>query len=511
MSEPTELSGPDLGAGIAADQVIEGTPLLGHAHGEAVMLVRSGGAVLATAASCTHYGGPLAEGLVVGKTVRCPWHHACFDLETGLAAGPALTPLACFDVMSEAGLVRVGKKRPEHTPQPIAGPTSVVIVGGGPAGAACAETLRRCGYPGAITLIADEPPGPVDRPNLSKDYLAGKAPEEWIPLRDAEFYRGLNVDFQLGDGVRRIDPAQHKVELVNGRALSYGALLLATGAAPRRLSIPGADQGHVLTLRTLADSRSIIARAKRGARAVVVGASFIGLEVAAALREREVDVCVVSPEPIPLARVVGDKLGSYVRSLHEKHGVKFKLGRSPTSIEEHSVTLDDLSNMSADFVVMGVGVAPRTVLAEQAGLQVERGVLVDEQLRTSVQDVYAAGDIAAYPDARSGERVRIEHWAVAERQGQAAARSMLGIGGAFRDVPFFWSAHYDVTLAYVGHAQHWDRLVERGSLEQGKYAVGFELGGKLLAAVCLGEDRLSLEIEAAMQADDDARLAALLR
>jgi apoptosis-inducing factor 3 len=511
MAEATELSGPDLGAGVAADQVLEGTPLLGHANGEAVMLVRAGGTLLATAASCTHYGGPLAEGLVVGKTVHCPWHHACFDLETGLAAGPALTPLACFEVISEASLVRVGKKRPEHTPQPIAGPSSVVIVGAGPAGAACAENLRRCGYPGAITLIADESPGPVDRPNLSKDYLAGKAPAEWIPLRDAEFYRAIDVDFQLGSGVRRLDPAQHRVELVNGRSLTYGALLLATGASPRRLSIPGAESGNVLLLRTLADSRSIIARAKHGARAVVIGASFIGLEVAAALRAREVEVAVVSPEPVPLARVVGDKLGAYVRGLHEQHGVKFHLGRSPTSIEEHSVTLDDLTNLSADFVVMGVGVTPRTLLAEQAGLQVERGVVVDEQLRTSAPDVYAAGDIAAYPDPYSGERVRIEHWAVAERQGQAVARSMLGIGSAFRDVPFFWSAHYDVTLAYVGHAQHWDRLIEHGSLEQGKYAVGFELEGKLLAAVCLGDDRLGLEIEAAMQAGDSARLAALLR
>jgi NADPH-dependent 2,4-dienoyl-CoA reductase/sulfur reductase-like enzyme/nitrite reductase/ring-hydroxylating ferredoxin subunit len=511
MAETTELSGPDLGAGVTPEQLLEGSPLLGHAHGEAVMLVRTDGEVFATAASCTHYGGPLAEGLVVGKTVRCPWHHACFDLETGLAAGPALTPIACFDVISEPGLIRIGKKRPEHTAQPIAGPSTVVIVGAGPAGAACAETLRRCGYPGAITLIGDEAPGPVDRPNLSKDYLAGKAPAEWIPLRDAEFYRSIDVDFQLGDGVRRIDPAQYRIELVNGRALSYSALLLATGASPRRLAIPGAERGNVHLLRTLADSRSISARAKRGARAVVIGASFIGLEVAASLRALDVSVAVVGPETVPLARVIGDKLGTYVRQLHEQHGVEFHLGRSPTSIEENSVTLDDQTSLPADFVVMGVGVTPRTLLAEQAGLQVDRGVVVDEQLRTSAPDVFAAGDIAAYPDPRSGERVRIEHWAVAERQGQSVARSMLGIGSAFRDVPFFWSAHYDVTLAYVGHAQRWDRLIERGSLEQGKYTVGFELGGKLLAAVCLGEDRLSLEIEAAMQANDDAQLVALLR
>jgi NADPH-dependent 2,4-dienoyl-CoA reductase/sulfur reductase-like enzyme/nitrite reductase/ring-hydroxylating ferredoxin subunit len=509
MSESTPLSGPDLGAGVPAERVVEGAPLLGHADGEAVMLVRTGGKVFATAAACTHYGGPLAEGLVVGTTVRCPWHHACFDLETGLARGPALNPLARYDVIAEARLLRVAKRRADHEAPKVAGPSSVVIVGAGAAGAACAETLRRHGYRASITLVADEPPGPVDRPNLSKDYLAGSAPEEWIALRDKGFYEKLGIDFVLGDGVRRIDREQHRVELGKGDRLQYGALLLATGCAPRRLTIPGADRAHVFVLRTLADSRAIIAQARAGARAVVIGASFIGLEVAASLRKREVAVEVVSPEPVPLGRVVGDKLGSYVRSLHERHGVTFHLGRTPAQIEEKRVVLDDGTALPADFVVLGVGVAPRTQLAEQAGLTVERGVVVDDHLRTSDPDIYAAGDIAAYPDARSGGRVRIEHWTVAVRQGQAVARTMLGLGGPYRDVPFFWSAHYDVALNYVGHAQRWDRVRERGSLEQGKFVCAYEQGGKVLAVVTLGEDCTSLQAEAAMEAGDEAKLAAL--
>jgi apoptosis-inducing factor 3 len=509
MGESTPLSGPDLREGVAESSVLEGSPLLGHAGGEAVMLVRAGGKVLATTATCSHYGGPLAEGLVVGSTVRCPWHHACFDLETGLARGPALTSLGCFDVVSEAGLVRVTSKRPEYRADAVAGPSSVVIVGGGPAGAACAETLRRLGYLGAITLVADEVPGPVDRPNLSKDYLAGNAPEEWIALRDAEFYRGLSVDFALGGGARSIDRAQKRVQLVEGRSIAYGALLLATGCAPRSLTIPGAELGHVLMLRTLADSRAIIARAKSDARAVVLGASFIGLEVAASLRKRGVTVDVVGPEAIPLARVVGDKLGGYVRSLHEKNGVSFHLGRTPARIEANGVVLDDGTSLPADFVVVGVGVVPRTTLAEHAGLTVDRGIIVDEYLRTADPDVYAAGDVASYPDARSGERVRIEHWQVAVRQGQAAARAMLGVGGPYRDVPFFWSAHYDVTLSYVGHAQRWDRIRERGSLDEGKLVSTFEREGKVLAVVTVGDDAASLASEAAMEAGDDAKLAAL--
>jgi 3-phenylpropionate/trans-cinnamate dioxygenase ferredoxin reductase subunit len=243
---------------------------------------------------------------------------------------------------------------------------------------------------------------------------------------------------------------------------------------------------------------------------VVVGAGIAGLAAATGLAERGVSVDVVGPEAIPLARVIGDKLGTYVRALHEKNGVSFHLGRTPAQIEPQGVVLDDGSTLAADFVVVGVGVTPRTTLAEQAGLTVDRGVVVDDHLRTSDPDIYAAGDIAAFPDARSGERVRIEHWQVAERQGQAAARAMLGIGGPYRDVPFFWSAHYDVTLSYTGHAQRWDRIRERGSLEDGKHISAFERDGKVLAVVTVGDDHAGLEAEAAMEAGDEARLAKLV-
>ena len=510
MAESTSVSGPDLAAGIAAETVREGTSLLGQVAGESVLLVRSEDRWFATSATCTHYGGPLAEGLVVGRSVHCPWHHACFDLETGQARGPALNPLDCYDVRVDAGLVRVGKKRAPQPPKPATSPRSVVIIGAGAAGAACAESLRRLGYSAPITLVGDEAPGPVDRPNLSKDYLAGNAPEAWIPLREADFYREQAIEFVLGDAAQRIDPDQRVVELASGRSLPYGALLLATGSSPRRLEIPGADAGHVLVLRTLADARAIIARAQASSRAVIIGSSFIGLEVAASLRKREVAVDVVSPDVVPLGRVMGEKLGTYVRSLHEQHGVRFHLGRRPARIETGQVVLDDGQVLPADVVVLGVGVTPRTALAEAAGLSIERGVVVDERLRSSRPEIYAAGDIAAYPDVRSGQRVRIEHWAVAVRQGQAVARAMLGDAAPFRDVPFFWSAHYDVTIGYVGHAEHWDRIRERGSLERGQYVSAFEWGGKVLAVVSVGDDKTSLEAEAAMQAGDEAKLAALL-
>jgi NADPH-dependent 2,4-dienoyl-CoA reductase/sulfur reductase-like enzyme/nitrite reductase/ring-hydroxylating ferredoxin subunit len=511
MSQSSELSGPDLSVGVSAASLQDDQPLLGYVGDQAVMLVKTGGQLLATAATCTHYGGPLARGLVVDGTVRCPWHHACFDLRTGLAKGPALTPLACFDVIHDHDLVRVGGQHRAKPPTPFTASalSSVVIVGAGPAGTACAELLRRLGYEGPITLVAGEPPGPVDRPNLSKDYLAGSAPEEWLPLRDAAFFAEQRIELVLGDPAARLEPKQRRLALQSGRELEYGALVLATGAEPRRLEIPGSESASVHVLRSLADSRRIIEKAAPGARAVVIGSSFIGLEVAASLRARQVKVTVVSSDQVPLARVLGEKLGAFVRVKHEERGVELRLGRRPQRIDPSGVHLDDGSTLEADFVVQGVGVRPRTELAEAAGLKVDQGIVTDAQLCTSDPQIYAAGDVASYPDPWSGARVRIEHFAAAERQGQAVARTLLGQGSPFHDVPFFWSAHYDMTLAYVGHAESWDRILERGDLGQGKYAAAYEKNGKILAVACLDEDMLGLQIEAAMEAGDAPRVAAL--
>ena len=509
----TKLVGPDLTEGVELSELKEGAPLLGHAHGEALVLVRSGDEVFAIGASCTHYGGPLAEGLVVGDTLRCPWHHACFSLRTGDAIGaPALSPVPCHAVVRQGNKVRVGERRtaPARTLDAATLPQSIVVIGAGAAGAAAVEELRRQGYAGGIVFVGDEAPGPVDRPNLSKDYLAGTAPEEWIPLRAPEFYRELGVELVLGDAAARLDPTARRVELHSGRSIGYGALLLATGATPRRLDVPGGDSPHVHVLRSLSDSRSIIAGAEGKKRAVVIGASFIGLEVAASLRHRELDVTVVGPEAVPLARVLGEPIGAFVRRLHEEHGVRFRLGRTPKQIGERSVTLDDGSELEAELVVVGVGVIPRTELAESAGLTVKNGIVVDALFRTSASHVYAAGDVARYPDPITGELSRIEHWVLAERQGQAAARSMLGRGQPFRDAPFFWSQHYDVTLAYVGHALSWDRIDTRGSLEQRDFAAAYVKSNRVHAVVTVGKDQISLRAEAAFEAGDSQALARLL-
>jgi NADPH-dependent 2,4-dienoyl-CoA reductase/sulfur reductase-like enzyme len=345
---------------------------------------------------------------------------------------------------------------------------------------------------------------------LSKDYLAGNAPEEWIPLRDAEFYAEQKIDLVLGTRVDRIDVAAKVVALGNGTRLAYGALLLATGADPIRLKLPGGDSPRVHYLRTLADSRAIVAKSAGAKRAVVVGAGFIGLEVAASLRARGVEVAVVAPEKSPLAHVMGDALGAEIRKLHEEHGVVFHLATKPASIDGEHVVLESGARLAADLVVIGVGVRPATALAEAAGLQVDRGVIVDENLATSTPGIYAAGDAARWPDARTGEKIRVEHWVVAERQGQIAALNMIGQRRPFDAVPFFWSAHYDVTISYVGHASTWDRVDVAGSIAARDCAVAFRREGKTLAIATIGRDTASLRAEAAMERGDEAALRSLV-
>ncbi|HEX4385147.1 MAG TPA: FAD-dependent oxidoreductase [Myxococcales bacterium] len=511
MSSPTELKGPDLAKGIAATEVAEGAMLLGHAEGEPVLLARKEGKLYAIGAVCSHYGGPLAEGTLTGDHVRCPWHHAQFCLKDGKPKAPALNPVACWKVDESNGKARVTGKAPEApAPKAVQGPSSVVIVGAGPAGNAAAELLRSEGYAGPITLIGGEDTVPVDRPNLSKDYLAGNAQEEWIPLRGKEFYEEKKIDLWLGTRVTRVDTKARSVTLSNGKSLPYGALLLATGAEPNKLQVPGADLPHVYTLRTLADSRAIIAKSAKAKRAVVVGASFIGLEVAASLKTRGLEVHVVAPEAIPLERVLGKEVGLLVRKTHEEKGVVFHLGDSPVSITAAAVTLKSGGSVPADLVVTGVGVKPSLQLAQDAGLAVDKGIVVDEFLMTSAPDVYAAGDVARYPDG-FGEKIRVEHWVVAERQGQAAARNILGQRKKFADVPFFWSNHFDLGISYIGHSEKFDEVTISGDLQKRDAIAAYREKGIIRAVATIGRDKAGLEAEAAFERNDNETLERLVR
>lgn len=505
------ISGPDLGAGLAAEELPEGGVIAGQVGGEAVVLVRHGGRCFAVGGSCSHYGGPLGEGLFKDGELHCPWHHARFDVSTGEAlAGPAMNPLPCFEVREEAGRVRVVGRRDAATTRtgPIEAPESVVIVGSGPAALFAAERLSREGYRRPITMITAEAGPPVDRPNLSKDYLAGNAPEDWIPVKSADALRELGVTLRDRTRVTGIDPCAREVLLSDGSRERYGALLLATGASPVRLELPGSALPHVFTLRTHADSNAIIERAKASRMAVVIGASFIGLEVAASLRARGLQVVVVAPDEVPLARVLGPEVGAFVKRLHEDRGVQFRLGHKPASISESDVTLDSGERITADLVVMGVGVRPNTELAERAGCRVDRGVLVNELLQTSVPGIFAAGDIARFP--HDGASARIEHWVVAARMGAAAALNILGRGTPFREVPFFWSQHYDVPINYVGHGDGWDSYELAGNLDARSFLVAYRRAKRIVAIASVYRDRDSLLASDAFKRGDQETLERLL-
>ncbi len=500
MGSSAPVTGPELSLGVPADSVVEGKPLLGQLAGEGVLLARVGEEYFAVSATCTHYSGPLAEGLQVGNTIRCPWHHARFDLRTGEVAGPpALNPLGCYSVVREGDTVRVTGKRTAAPPRKAEGPARVVIIGAGAAGHFAAETLRREGHAGSIQLIGADEAGPCDRPNLSKDYLAGTAPEEWIPLRGADFYQEQRIDLRTGTRATSLEVASRQVLLSDGSRLPYDALLLATGADPIRLTLPGADLPHVHVLRTLGDSRKIITQAKSAKRAVVLGASFIGLEVAASLRARGLEVTVVAPEAVPLVRVLGPELGAFIQSLHRAQGVEFRLGQTAKSIDASSVTLQNGEVLPAELVVAGIGVRPALGLAESAGLTLDRGVKVNAYLETSVPGIWAAGDIARWPDPHTGQEIRVEHWVVAQRQGQTAARNILGKKERFALAPFFWSVHYDVTINYVGHAETWDEIQIDGSLDSRQATVRYQQGGRTLAVVTVGRDLENLRAEQQME------------
>ena len=500
-----KVSGPDLTLGIDADKLADGAMLAGQAQGDAVLIARCGDEVFAIDATCTHYGGPLADGLMVGDTVRCPWHHARFSLRTGAALGaPALVPLARWEVERRGDRLFVicKSKTPATFPREMpADIKSVVILGGGAAGHAAAETLRLEGYRGKLTMLSADASPPCDRPNLSKDYLAGTATEAWIPLRPPEFFVEHDIELVLGARATGLDVANKRVVISGGKSYAYDALLIATGAEPIKLTIPGSDLPHVHYLRTLADSRAIIERLGDAERAVVIGASFLGLEVAAALRARNVEVHVVAPEQRPLERVVGPELGDFIRALHEEHGVRFHLGQSAISIDPRNVVLANGEVLEADLVVVGVGVQPVVALAEAAGLAIDRGVVVDEYLETSVPGIFAAGDIARWPDQHTGNKIRVEHWVVAQRHGQIAARNMLGRKTPCTLVPYFWSQHYDVVISYVGHAEKWDRIDIKGNIAKRDCTVDFRRGDKILAVVTIGRDMESLRAEVAMEED----------
>ena len=465
-----------------------------------ILLARAGDRFFAVSATCPHYGAPLAEGVLCGTRIVCPWHHAAFNIVNGdLEEPPALDALVSYAVRVEGEHVLVSLPEDvmdRRTPamvdrDPAADSRQFVIIGAGAAGYAAAQTLREEGFRGNVAMITREHHTPYDRPNLSKDYLHGHAEPEWIPLRPDEFFSEHGIQLVLNREVTRVDARAKTITFEGGETMDYDALLVATGGAPVRLNIPGSDLKNISVLRSFADSDSIIETAGRSRRAVVVGSSFIGMEAAYSLRERGLEVTVVAPSQEPFETTLGTKVGALFRRLHESHGVRFKLRSIVHRFEGRhnveAVTLDNGESIETDMVVVGAGVRPVTHFIEGVELDDAGGIVVDSRLRAA-DGIYAAGDITSFKNSHTGERVRIEHWRTALQQGRAAARNMLGRDVAFEGVPFFWTRQFDVALLYVGHAKSWDEIIYRGDVSSHDFLAFYLKGDRVLAVAGMNRD-----------------------
>jgi len=493
---------PDLKAGVSAAKLkTDGAMVLGVVDGDAVMLARWKGELFAVSNACTHLGGPLNEGVLVEGQARCPWHQARFSLKTGEAVGaPALQPLDCYKVEERDAKIYVTGKREASKPEPVAkGPGRVVIIGGGAAGHACADLLARRGLAKMVWVISADQDPPYDRTFCSKQYLSGEEARAKTDLDHNRIYK-TGVTLVTGAVITGIDVKTKSVRTDTGEIYPYDSLVLATGSEPIVLGTPGFDHPKVFTLRSLRDADALIAAAKSSSCVAIVGASFIGLEAAAAMVQRKLKVEVIAPETVPLAKVLGEAAGRFIQQTHEEKGVVFHLGRKAERFDGQHLELDDGSKVKADFVIVGAGVEPRVNLAKAAGLDLAApgeggGILVDDHLRTSVNDIYAVGDIAHYPDRRVGQ-IRVEHWVHAERQGQYVARQLLGENAPYDDIPFFWTNHYDRGVGYVGHANNPATAEVKGSPTNGEFVIRYFEKDKVVAMATANHDLEALQFGA---------------
>ena len=465
-----------------------------------ILLTRLEGTFYAIGGECSHYGGPLAEGVLNGVHVTCPWHQARFHVKTGgVADPPALDSMARFETKVQGDrviLVLPEKAAGTVTPAMVkrndqADSRLFVIIGGGAAGNAAAQKLRQVAYQGRILLISQESRLPYDRPSLSKGYLAGDMEADSLPLRSETFYREADIEVLLGQRVSQVNPANKSIIFEHGESLTYDALLLATGGRPKALNVPGAGLANVFTLRSADDCDQIIQAATQASQAVVVGTSFIGMETAAALRKRGLSVTVVGRGSVPFKQTLGPEIGAMFQKIQEDKGVSFKLGRRVARLEGEArvkaVVLDDGERLPADLVLVGIGVDPATDYLQGVATNPDGSVTVDKYL-AAADGLYAAGDIARFPDWRTGESIRIEHWQVAETHGFTVALNMSGQQTEFKGVPFFWTEQFEPYLFYVGHVTDWDEIIWHGKAADRKFVAFYVKNDRVLAAAGCGYD-----------------------
>ena len=459
-----------------------------------VLLARVAGQVRAVGGVCPHAGGPLHEGVLTDDgTVLCPWHKAAFRLDTGAhVSPPAVDDIPSYPVREHAGrlLVELDATRRPAAPQAAGAGTLFVVVGAGAAGAVAAQTLREQGFAGQLVMVGREDRLPYDRTVLSKYALSGQKGGEKSPLHGAAFYEANRIERVVAEVVA-LDPAARDIRFANGDGLHYDQALLATGSTPRPLGVPGHDLAGVHLLRSADDADAILRSAEHARCAVVVGGGFIAVEAAGSLRERGLEVHVVMPGAEPFEKVLGPEVGRAFRRFHEGKGVTFHPGSEVAAVEGERrverVRLKSGSTVSADLVVAGLGVRPATDMLRGVQLRDDGGVPVGPDL-LAAPGLYAAGDLAAFPDRGDGVPIRVEHWRVAEQHGRVAALNMLGRAGRFDAVPYFWTIHYKKRLDYVVHAAEWDRVEIDGDLREPNFAAYYVKDGLVKAVAGWGRD-----------------------
>lgn len=485
----------------ATNELKEGEMKQVTADGTDILLTKVNGKHFAVGAFCTHYGAPLAKGALCGNHVICPWHHAWFDVTNGdLLEPPALDALPHYDVEIKDGQVLVGlpEERTSHrlpsmvARKPIEDSRVFAIIGGGAAGYAAAQTLREDGYMGRIVIITQEKEMPYDRPQLSKGYLQGKAKPKDLPLRPKEFFQNYDIEILTEKIVKEVDHQNKKIFFEDNQPFKYDVVLVATGGIPREMKVPGAALDNIYILRSLDSANAIIDAVQNIKNVVIVGGSFIGMEAATSLKARGLSVTVVAPGKVPFENTLGFDIGNYFKNLHEEHGVQFKMGTHVKSFEGNTkveqVILESGDRIAADLVLTGIGVKPATEFLRDVQKEKDGGVITDIYLNLA-PGLYAAGDIAAVPDPHTQEPRRIEHWRYALQQGFAAAHNMAGKDQAFTGVPFFWTAHFGVSLRYLGHAGSWDEIFYDGDIPSKKFLAFYIKNDRITAIAGIGRDK----------------------
>jgi NADPH-dependent 2,4-dienoyl-CoA reductase/sulfur reductase-like enzyme/nitrite reductase/ring-hydroxylating ferredoxin subunit len=498
--------------------------------GPKVLLTRQQGQVHAFAPNCPHYGAPLEKSKVLDGKLICPWHHACFKVADGhLCEPPALDDLPTYAVREAEGRIWVqvppsppaSTDKPESTPTAEVGGTpppaantapadtrTFVILGGGAAGEYAAQALRREGFAGRVVVVSAEAELPYDRTKLSKGYLAGKAKPEGLPLRENDFYQAQKIEFVGGAKATGLDLQKQEISLEGRPALHYDQLLLALGTMPNLLpKLPGHDLVGVLPLRTHHDADAILSAAKEVKQVVIIGSSFIGMEAASSLVGEGRSVTVVAQEQVPFEKVLGPEVGAMFQKLHEEKGVKFEVKAEVTELrgeggKVREVQLKAGQTLPADLVILGVGVRPATdFLKDVLPLEKDGGLKTDEYLCVA-ENVYAAGDIAAFPLVLAGgQPTRIEHWRLAQQHGRTAARNMLGRQEKFTAAPFFWTQQYGKSLRYAGHANKPDEIRILGSLDKQEFLALYIEQGRITAVAGMGRDADMIYIDELLSAN----------